>query len=178
MKKQSLFKLALSGLFAAIVCVMTLVAIPLPANGYANMGDCFVILSGAVLGSVYGPLAAGVGSMLSDIFLGYAVYAPATFVIKGLMALFISITLGKHQMKKDIGTVVRTAIFSACAEVIMVLGYFLFETVLYGVKTAIADILGNGMQGVVGVIAATVVCSVLSATGVVTKIKNLIGGGN
>lgn len=81
-------------------------------------------------------------------------------------------------MKKGVGAVVRTAIFSACAEVIMVLGYFLFETVLYGVKTALADILGNGMQGVVGVIAATIVCSVLSATGVIDKIKNLTGGGN
>ena len=31
--------------------------------------------------------AAGIGSMMADLFSGYAVYAPATFVIKALMAL-------------------------------------------------------------------------------------------
>lgn len=178
MKNQSLFKLSFSGLFAAIVCVMTLIAIPLPANGYANLGDCFVIISGAVLGPVYGPLAAGIGSMLSDIFLGYAVYAPATFVIKGIMALFTAITLGKIASVKGVKSIIKTVLFSVCAEIIMVLGYFAFEVVLYGVNTALADTLGNGMQGVVGALAATVLCSVLSATGIMAKIKCLLDGKN
>ena len=36
---------------------------------------------------LYGFLAAGLGSALADIFSGYAIYAPATFLIKGLMVL-------------------------------------------------------------------------------------------
>ena len=36
---------------------------------------------------VYAFVSAGLGSALADVFSGYLVYAPATFVIKGLMAL-------------------------------------------------------------------------------------------
>lgn len=178
MKKQSLYKLALSALFAALVCVMTLlVSIPLPANGYANLGDCFVILSGVVLGPLYGALAAAVGSMLSDVFLGFAVYAPATFVIKGTMALVAALLLSKNKLK-GVLSVVKTAVCAVCAELIMVLGYFAFELLLYGLGTATADAIGNSFQGVVGAIAGTAVCSLLSATGVISKIKSLTDGGN
>ena len=38
-------------------------------------------------GPWYGFAAGGIGSMLADIFLGYAHYAPGTLVIKGVMAL-------------------------------------------------------------------------------------------
>lgn len=46
-----------------------------------------VLLCGWLLGPIYGTIAAGLGPALADIFSGYVVYAPATFVIKALMAL-------------------------------------------------------------------------------------------
>ena len=86
--KKNTKNLVFAALLAAVTCVATLVIhIPSPLNGYINLGDCFVLLSGWLLGPVYGFLAAGIGSGLADLFLGYAVYAPATFVIKGLVAL-------------------------------------------------------------------------------------------
>lgn len=63
------------------------VRIPSPMNGYVNLGDCFVLLSGWLLGPWYGGAAAGIGSMLTDLLSGYGYYAPGTFVIKGLDAL-------------------------------------------------------------------------------------------
>ena len=81
-------KIVLSALLASLVCVATmLIKIPSPLKGYLNLGDCVVLLSGWVLSPVYGFLTAGIGSALADIFSGYIIYAPATFVIKGLMAL-------------------------------------------------------------------------------------------
>ena len=81
-------KIVFSALLASLVCVATMIIkIPSPLKGYINLGDCVVLLSGWILSPVYGFLAAGVGSGLADIFSGYAVYAPATFIIKGLMAL-------------------------------------------------------------------------------------------
>ncbi len=178
MKKQSLYKLALSGLFAALICVMTLlVSIPLHASGYANLGDCFVIFSGVVLGPLYGALAAAVGSMFSDVFLGFAVYAPATFVIKGIMALVAALTLSKNKLK-GVLSVVKTVVSAVCAELIMVTGYFAFESLLYGLGTATADAIGNSFQGVVGVIASTAVCTLLSSTDVISKIQSLTDGEN
>ena len=74
-------KIVMSSLLAALACVATMIIkIPSPLNGYINLGDCVVLLSGWLLPPVYGFVAAGLGSALADIFSGYIIYAPATFV--------------------------------------------------------------------------------------------------
>ena len=83
MNDKKIRKLVLAALLAALVCVATMVVqIPSPMQGYVNLGDCFVLLSGWLLGPWYGFAAGGIGSMLADLFLGYAHYAPGTLVIK------------------------------------------------------------------------------------------------
>ena len=73
MNDKKIRKLVLAALLAALVCVATMVVqIPSPMQGYVNLGDCFVLLSGWLLGPWYGFAAGGIGSMLADIFLGYA----------------------------------------------------------------------------------------------------------
>ena len=81
-------KIVLAALLASLTCVATmLIKVPSPLKGYVNLGDCVVLLSGWILSPLYGFFAAGIGSALADIFSGYVIYAPATFVIKGAMAL-------------------------------------------------------------------------------------------
>lgn len=81
-------KIVLAAMLAALCCVATMIIkIPSPLKGYLNLGDCIVLLSGFMLSPVYGFLAAGIGSALADIFSGYVIYAPATFIIKGIMTL-------------------------------------------------------------------------------------------
>ena len=81
-------KIVLAALLASLTCVTTmLIKVPSPLKGYVNLGDCVVLLSGWILSPLYGFFAAGIGSALADIFSGYVIYAPATFVIKGAMAL-------------------------------------------------------------------------------------------
>ena len=47
MENQKVRKLVLSALMAALVYVATsIIQIPSPVNGYVNLGDCFVLLSG------------------------------------------------------------------------------------------------------------------------------------
>ena len=68
MKDQKVKKLVLSALMAALVYVATsIIQIPSPMSGYVNLGDCFVLLSGWLLGPWYGGAAAGIGSMLVDL---------------------------------------------------------------------------------------------------------------
>ncbi len=160
MKQKNLQKLAISALLTAIVCIATyIVKIPSPAtNGYFNLGDCFVLLSGWLLGPVYGALAAGLGSALADIISGYMQYAPATFVIKALMAIaayFVAKALiRKPLIGKTIGGIV--------AEAIMVLGYFGYEAVILGYGIAAAgSIFSNVMQGIVGIIAGIAVTTAI-----------------
>ena len=59
MNDKKIRKLVLAALLAALVCVATMVVqIPSPMQGYVNLGDCFVLLSGWLLGPWYG-FAAG-----------------------------------------------------------------------------------------------------------------------
>ena len=86
-ERDSLRRLVQASMLAAMACAATLVIqIPSPMNGYVNLGDAVVLLSGWLLGPWYGFAAAGVGSMLADLFSGYAHYAAGTLLIKGAMA--------------------------------------------------------------------------------------------
>ena len=86
---SNLKKIIMTALFAALACVATMsIRIPTPGTGgYIHPGDAIVILAGIILGPVYGMLAGGIGSALSDLIGGYFVYVPITLVIKGLVAL-------------------------------------------------------------------------------------------
>ena len=128
-------------MLSALCLVATaVIKLPSPLGGYINLGDCIVLLSGFMLSPLYGFLAAGIGSALADIFLGYAHYAPVTFVIKGLMALLVS----KMGRKRLLGGVL--------AEILMVLGYYVFEGFLYGFGASLINIPANAVQGTVGLI--------------------------
>ena len=62
-------KIIITALFAALTCVATMIVkIPTPTMGYIHPGDAIVLLSGFILGPVYGGLAAGIGSAFSDLF--------------------------------------------------------------------------------------------------------------
>ena len=67
--------LVMTGLFAALGCVATLVLqIPSPTGGYLNLGDTVVILGAYLLGPALGAAAGGVGPALADLLSGYTVY--------------------------------------------------------------------------------------------------------
>lgn len=160
MKQKQLQKLAVAALLAAIVCVATFVVkIPSPAtNGYFNLGDCFVLISGWLIGPVYGALAAGLGSALADILSGYVQYAPATFIIKALMAASAYFIVKALSRKQFIGKILG----GVAAEAVMVLGYFGYEAVILGYGIAAAgSILSNVMQGIVGIVAGIAVITAI-----------------
>ena len=147
-------KLVLGALFAALAyCATLIIHIPSPIGGYLNLGDCIVLLAGWLLGPAYGAAAAGLGSALADLTLGYTSYIPGTFVIKALMAV-VAYYAAKAVPGK---TVVKSVISGVLAEVVMVGGYFCFE----------ATILGNGLGAAVGIASnlmqalAGIVCAVL-----------------
>ncbi|MBQ3053426.1 MAG: ECF transporter S component [Clostridia bacterium] len=148
-------KIVISAMLAALCCVATMIIkIPSPLKGYLNLGDCVVLLSGFMLSPIYGLLAAGIGSALADIFSGYIVYAPATFVIKGVMALVTY--YGFKLMKKKIGITLSRVISGIIAECVMVFGYFVFEGFMYGFVPSVVNIPANAVQGIVGIILGVV----------------------
>lgn len=152
-------KIVMASMLAALCCVATMIIkIPSPLKGYLNLGDCVVLLAGFLLSPVYGFLAAGIGSALADLFSGYVAYAAATFVIKGLMALLAG--LGVRVLKKTLSTTASRIISGAVAEVIMVLGYFVFEGVLYGFLASAVNIPANAVQGLAGLVLGVLLAKV------------------
>ena len=144
-------RIVFSALLAALTCVATVIInIPSPLKGYLNLGDCVVLLSGWILTPVYGFLAAGIGSALADLFLGYTVYVPATFVIKGMMAV-LSHGVFLLCVKKTHGFIARL-VSGIAAEALMICGYFVFEGFLYGFAASSVNIPANAVQGAAGLI--------------------------
>ena len=108
MKTNQVTKIVLTALFAAMAFVATyIIRIPtVGTNGYVNIGDTIVLLSAWMIGGIYGGLAAGIGSALSDFSAGYGMYVPGTFVIKFLMAVAAYVVfnlLRKANVHKIIG---------------------------------------------------------------------------
>ena len=154
--KNSLLKIVNLSLVAALVCIATLIYVPLPI-GYANLGDAVVLMAGFIFGPLAGGLAGGIGAALADLFAGYPMYIPATFVIKALVAIIAAGAYRSFFSGKG-GLWVRI-LSSVLAEAFMVLGYYLYEaTVLsYGFGGALAGVAGNCTQGIVCIVVALVV---------------------
>ena len=156
-------KVVMAALIAALACVATMIIkIPSPLKGYLNLGDCVVLVAGWMLSPAYGFLAAGLGSALADILSGYVVYAPATFVIKGLMALIAF--YGFKLLHNKIGNLQSKIIAGIFAEIVMILGYFVFEGFLYGFAPSLVNIPANGVQGIAGLIIAVVLIKFFEKT--------------
>ena len=162
MRNDKLLRLVTAAVLAALACVATMVvSVPIPATkGYFNLGDCIVLICGLFLGPVYGALAGGLGSALADLFLGYAVYAPGTFLIKGCMALFAALIFRALQKKTKFAAPVAVV----PAALWMAAGYFLYESTLLGYgMAALGSVPANLLQGAVGAVAAAVLFHALRA---------------
>ncbi|MBQ8334485.1 MAG: ECF transporter S component [Clostridia bacterium] len=147
--KTATQKIIFSSMLAALVCVATMVIkIPSPMSGYLNLGDCIVLLSGWLMSPLYGFMAAAVGSALADLLSGFIVYVPVTFFIKGTMAL--TAYYGCRLVSKKAGGLLPRILSGIAAEVLMILGYFVFEGILYGFGASAVNIPMNAMQGAVG----------------------------
>jgi uncharacterized membrane protein len=112
----------------------------LNGQGYLNLGDATILFAAALLGPA-AVIPAALGSAMADIWAGYVQYAPATLVIKGLVALVASWFLHKTG-----ATLVRKITGLILAELVMVAGYFLFEIFLLGLPTALFDVMFNLIQ--------------------------------
>lgn len=146
---QKLRNLVYTAMLMALCCVATLVIkIPTVTGGYLNAGDIVVVLAALLAGPLYGGVAAGFGSGLADVISGYMSYAPGTLVVKGCAAV-VAALIFRACRKKSFGFALLSAI---CGEIVMVLGYFVFEDFVlgYGLAAA-AEIAGNAGQAAIGI---------------------------
>jgi len=157
-----------ASMLAALTCIATMV-IKVPTvgtNGYVNIGDSIVLLSAWLLGNPYGAIAAGLGSGLADLLSGYPTYVPGTIVIKFAMA-FVGFIIYNALNRAGVNKLVSYIVSGIAAELIMVFGYFLYESTLlgYGIGAA-ASIPSNLVQGITCLVLGVLLVTALVKVGI------------
>ena len=164
MTSEKLIKLVVASMFAAL-CYICTTFVQIPSiKGYTHLGDGAVILSGVLLGPIYGSAAAGLGSMFADLLTGYASYAIPTFIIKATAAFAAWLIFkGFSKITKDtILRILSVLLGGICAGVVVTSCYFLYDMSVMGLGLgATAGIPGNIVQNVFGIITSTVMFPML-----------------
>ena len=137
--------ISMIGIFAALICVLTMIiAVPIPATqGFINIGDAGVMITGLLFGPIIGGIAGGVGSALADISLGYTIYAPATLIIKGLEGFIVGLIANPKKNYKKLNY--RDILAVVIGGAIMVFGYLIYETIIFGFPIALYEFILNGI---------------------------------
>lgn len=170
LSREKTTKIILTGLMMAMIVVATIILpIPVPfGSGYIHLGDAMIFLSVLILGWKYGAVAAGVGSALADLMVGYAIWAPWTLCIKGMMGVIMGLFILKSMNKKQkslLGVPVYQLIGMILAGCFMAAGYYVAEGVIYGnFIVAVLGIPWNIVQFTVGTIIAVILAAALYKT--------------
>lgn len=169
MKNQTVQKIALTGLMAAlsyVVFTFLQIKVPLPGGDYTSfhLGNTICVLGALLLGGVYGGIGGAIGMTIGDLLdPAYVLVAPKTFLLKffiGLIAGLIAHKLGKITIEKDNKKVLLWTILSAVGGLLFnvffdpLIGYY-YKLLILGKPAAELTLAWN--------IASTSVNAVLSA---------------
>lgn len=124
--------LVINALFIALTLVATMfinIKLPIMGNGgLIHLGNVPLFIAAFVFGRKTGAIAGAFGMGLFDLISGWAVWAPFTFIIVGLMGYLAGLMAEKIPGKK--GIVYSLAVIVAM--LIKIVGYYFAEVVLYG----------------------------------------------
>lgn len=174
MKKNSVKKLVLNSLMIALVFLATYftrIPTPLP-GGYFNLGDSVVILAAVFLGPVAGMAAGAIGSCLADLAAAAFIFAPVTFIVKGLEGLVAGLLVTVSLKRKTAGQnlfSVGMVVSVMAGIIIMIAGYFVAEAFMlgffgegFGLTAAIAELLPNLIQGGLSAVLSYILITLLA----------------
>ena len=141
--RHSTKDMVLAGMGIALVFVATLINIKLPIGqgGLIHLGNVPLFLFAILFGKKTGAIAGAFGMGLFDLMGGWTPWAPATFMVVGLMGY----TVGLVAERNDSTAGYVLAVVLAC--VIKVAGYYVAEALIYGNWVQpVLSIPGNLMQ--------------------------------
>lgn len=118
-KSQKIKFIALSGLFAAMIFILTLIHVP-TGQGYTHAGDGMIYLAACILPAPYAVAASAIGGVLADGLSGAAIWIPATIVVKILTAICFTNKSEKIITIRNIFGIIPSLI-------LCVVGYSLYE---------------------------------------------------
>lgn len=129
MKKDKIKLICISGVFAAIIFVFT-AYFHIPSHtGYTHIGDGIIYLAASLLPLPYAAAVGAIGALLADCLTGFAMWAPASVIIKATAVLFFS-----SRSKKIVS--LRNIIGLIPASLLCIGGYYLYESLITSNFTA------------------------------------------
>lgn len=159
MSQKRIRKLAFAALFGALTFAATWVSFPSPFGGNVNLGDCILLICAWLPLEPWSFCSCAIGATFTDLAAGYAIYAPATLVIKALMVI---VAVAVKRALPKLPAFWCALLSGVSAELIMVAGYFAYESFLYGAATALLNVPFNLAQGGIAIVAAVLLSLVLS----------------
>lgn len=114
-KQNKIFLISLSGLFTAMIFILTAyVHIP-TGQGYTHAGDGLIYLAACILPTPYAVAASALGGALADGLSGFLIWLPGTLVIKAVTALFFTNKTDKIICLRNIIGIIPSWFLCVCA---------------------------------------------------------------
>ncbi len=147
-------RLTLIALCIAVVTTMTYINFPIfPNGGLIHLGYIALFPIAIIFGKEVGAIAGAFGMALFDVLSQWFAWAPATFVIVGLVGYVVGLVAngGESTFKNVLAMVLGS--------VISISGYFIFNAYImgFGVESASLSIVGDALK----VFTSTAVVAVL-----------------
>jgi uncharacterized membrane protein len=158
------FDLILTSMLIALVFIATFfinIRLPIAANGgLVHLGSGMLFIVSILFGPKKGAMAGAFGMALFDILSGWTLWAPFTFIARGLQGYIIGKIAWSNQRQ---GSSFLFNILATMSSIpFMLLGYYICERVLYNSwLIPLASIPGNLVQNFVGILIALPVCTFL-----------------
>jgi uncharacterized membrane protein len=142
--------LVINALFIALTLVATMfinIKLPIMGNGgLIHLGNVPLFIAALVYGKKTGAIAGAFGMGFFDLISGWALWAPFTFIIVGVMGFLAGLISEKVPGKRVLVNTLAVAV----ALIIKIVGYYFAEVILYGNWIQpIGSIPGNFMQVVI-----------------------------
>lgn len=143
-------ELTILALLIALVAVCTMmIKIPtISTEGYIHLGDSMIFLSAIMFGKKKGAIAAGIGSAMADLLLGYIHWVIPTLIIKALMGYGVGLIA---DVESDNIINLKNSLALLFGASWMVFGYFIAGGYLYGgLMISAASVPANLVQAFAG----------------------------
>lgn len=145
----------LAMIVALNVAMAFFILIPVPAtNGNINLCDAGIIFAALLYGKREDAIVGGLSGLFLDLVSGYAIFMPFSLVVHGLEGFVVGAIAKRDDNKSKALAIVVGAI-------IVVVGYFITNSILYGVAAGIPGLFIDTIQAVVGSVVGLVLYHVL-----------------
>jgi uncharacterized membrane protein len=174
-KNSKAYKIALTGLFAAlsyVVFTFLQIKITLPGGDATSihLGNAVVVLGSLLLGGPLGGLAGAIGMSIGDLFDPiYVTYVPKTFVLKlciGLITGLVAHKIGKISSTNDSKKIFKWSLIAAIAGLLFnvifdpLVGYY-YKLLILGKPAADLTLAWNITSTSINAVTSTIVSVVI-----------------